>query len=159
MTRAKVTLPELNAPRALFIEVVRRDTPGTDLPRYVAVLDAFIAWSAARADQVLFDSSGRRPGMIRFERAGTTVPLWTATATRGGAPTLEIHLASSGTSSTEQRAEAMRTLNAHSRVMLATGDRLRIGFGALKNTAALAAVLALLGRLLVDASPTADAPA
>ena len=39
-------------------------------------------------------------------------------------------------------------------LLLEEGNRLRIGFGALKNAAALAAVLALLERLLEEAGST-----
>ena len=158
MTPAKVTAQPLNAARAIFIDAARRETPGTDLPRYVAVLDALLARTAARADRVVFSPSGPRPGLIRFERVGEKALLWSAQATRDGPPMLEIHLASSEASSTE-RAEAMRTLNSYSRVALTKDDRLRIGFGALKNAGALAAILELLGRLLVDTSSTASASA
>jgi hypothetical protein len=53
----------------------------------------------------------------------------------------------------------MQTLNAHSRAALVEGDRLRIGFGALKNAAAQAAVLALMDQLLADRDePAASSP-
>jgi hypothetical protein len=45
----------------------------------------------------------------------------------------------------------LETLNAHSRAVLVEGDRLRIGFGALKNAAAQSAVLRLMERLLAVA--------
>ena len=44
----------------------------------------------------------------------------------------------------------METLNAYSREALSETDRLRIGFGALKNGAALAAVTSLLGETLAS---------
>jgi hypothetical protein len=50
----------------------------------------------------------------------------------------------------------METLNANSRQVLVEGDRLRIGFGALKNPAAREAVLALMERLLVGAGQPAE---
>lgn len=155
-TPANVIAQSVNTARAMFIDAARRDTPGSDLPRYVAVLDAILAWTAARADQLVFSSSGPRPGLIRFERAGTKALLWSARTTRGGPPTFEIHVVSSEVSGT-RRAEAMRTLNAYSRDPFADSDRLRIGFGALKNAGALAAILALLDRLLLDTSLSADA--
>ena len=39
------TLPSA---REAFVTAMSRDTSGSDLPRYVSVLDALIAWSAAR---------------------------------------------------------------------------------------------------------------
>ena len=53
----------------------------------------------------------------------------------------------------------MQTLNAHSRAVLVEGDRLRIGFGALKNAAAQAAVLALMEQLLAgNGEPASSSP-
>ena len=86
--------------------------------------------------------------MVSFERAGATTVFWSAQATRGAAPKLEIHAPAGGPLTAEERATAMQTLNAHSREVLVEGDRLRIGFGALKNAAALTAVLGLMEQLL-----------
>jgi len=151
--------PELEAARTAFVDEARRETPGSDLPRYVAVLDALLAWSAERTDRLALQMTAKRRGLVRFVRAGTKDPFWSAQPTRTGAPTLEIHLPASRQSSAADRAETLQTLNAHSRVALVEGDRLRIGFGALKNAAALAAVLALMDRLLADAAAPADASA
>jgi hypothetical protein len=75
---------------------------------------------------------------------------------RADSPKLEIHLAAGRPLSAEDRARTLKTLNAHSREALEDGDRLRIRFGALKNAAALAAVLALLDQLIgYPASPAA----
>ena len=150
--------PALDATRTAFIAAVRQETPGTDLARYVAVLDALLAWTTARGDRLTFSAAPRRPGVIRFERAKSKETFWSVQPVRAAAPMLEIHLASSRPSSAADKAEAMRTLNAHSRAVLAEGDRLRIGFGALKNAAALAAVLELLDRLLADAPVPAGGP-
>ena len=141
------TLPEA---RQAFVAAMQRDTPGTDLPRYVAVLDALIAWSAARADRLTFRTTEKRADVIRFVRTATKEVLWSVQLARGGAPKLEIHLAAARPLSADDRAATLATLNAHSREVLTEGDRLRIGFGALKNAAALEAVLATLGRLLED---------
>ena len=149
----------LDATRTAFIAAVRHETPGTDLPRYVAVLDALLAWSTARSDRLVFSEAARRPGVIRFARAKSKETFWSVQTVRASAPMLEIHLASSRPSSAIDRAEAMRILNAHSRAVLVEGDRLRIGFGALKNAAALAAVLELLDRLLADTPAPVDAHA
>ena len=140
-----------------FVAEMARDTPGTDLPRYVAVLDALIAWSAARPALLQFREAEKRRDVVRFERAGTKAVFWSVRPVRGAAPMLEI-APPAGTSLTDEgRAHAMATLNAHSRAVLADGDRLRIGFGALKNVAAQRAVLALMEQLLAgDGQPAAS---
>ena len=71
---------------------------------------------------------------------------------RGDAPKLEIYA-----SGPEARAKILATLNAHTRVQLVEKDRLRIGFGALKNGAALDAVMDLLGELATTSAPAASA--
>ena len=68
----------LSSARDAFVEAVRRDTPGTELPRYVAVLDALLAWSAARSAQVTFRAdagakNGIRP-LNRPPRKGSARP-------------------------------------------------------------------------------------
>ena len=144
--------------RTTFIEAMRKETPGTDLPRYVAVLDALLAWAGERSSRLALRPAARRADLIRFDRAGTKASFCSIQAPRAGAPTVEIHLAPSRPSSAEHREEVLRTLNAHSRIALVEGDRLRIGFGALKNAAALAAVLAVMDRLLASATTADDAP-
>ena len=146
-----------------FVAAIARDTSDTELPRLVAVLDALIAWSTARPGLLAFRAVEGRSDVISFERVGTEAGskpgakarakpvFWSAQVTRGAGPKLEIHAPSGRPLSDAERAEVMRTLNAHSRAVLVEGDRLRIGFGALKNAAALAAVLALLDELLGDA--------
>lgn len=140
----------LSCAREAFVEAVRRDTPGTELPRYVAVLDALLAWSAARSAQVTFRADAGAKNGITFARSGTTAPFWSARPVRGDAPALEIASATGTSLSAEARARARATLNAHSRSVLVDGDRLRIGFGALKNAVARSAVLALLDDLLAS---------
>ena len=145
--------------RAAFVAAIKRDTPGTDLPRLVAVLDALIAWSAARPELLAFRPQTRRGTAVSFERVGPNAPFWSAQVTRGAGPKLEIHGAIGEALSAEERAAVLETLNAHSREALVDGDRLRIGFGALKNAAAQAAVLALMERLLVrGAAPPGTGP-
>ncbi len=134
--------------REAFLAAVRRDTPGTDLPRYAAVLDALLAWSAARPGRLAFRADPTTAADLRFGPANGTGVLWAARPVRGGAPTLEIATGAGASLAEADRARIMATLNAHSRAVLAPGDRLRIGFGALKNPAALAAVLAVLDDLL-----------
>ena len=148
--------------RQAFVAAVTQDTPGTDLPRLVAVLDALIAWSVARPEVLEFRADARGKGVVGFSRAGSRAAFWSAQVTRGVGPRLEIHLPSSDALDDAQRAEVMQTLNAHSRAALVEGDRLRIGFGALKNAAAQAAVLALMEQLLAgdagDDPPAESSP-
>ena len=134
--------------RETFVAAIKRDTSGSDLPRLVSVLDALIAWSVARPELlVLRDESGPNAS-VSFECVGTKVVLWSSRVTRGEGPRLEIYPPTGRSLTAEDRAMVMETLNAHSREALLEGDRLRIGFGALKNDAARTAVLALLDQLL-----------
>jgi len=140
--------------RAAFVAAIKQDTPGTDLPRLVAVLDTLIAWSAARPEVLSFRPPSGRGVAVGFERVGARAPFWSAQVTRGAGPKLEIHGRVGEALSDAERASVLETLNAHSRAVLVDGDRLRIGFGALKNAAAQAAVLALMERLLArDPAP------
>jgi hypothetical protein len=150
------TLPEA---RQEFVAAIKRDTPGPDLPRLVAVLDALIAWSVARPALLAFRTDEGRGDVISFERAGSKAVFWSAQVTRGAGPRLEIHPPTGRPLSAEDRATVMETLNAHSREVLVEGDRLRIGFGALKNVAARTAVLALMKQLLAASGQTAESPA
>lgn len=147
------TLPSA---REAFVAAVARDTPGTDLPRYVAVLDALIAWSAARPDALEFRARESRKNVVSFSRTGSRAVFWSAQVTRGEGPRLEIHLPSADALDDARQASVMRTLNAHSRAVLVEGDRLRIGFGALKNDAARKAVLALMEQLLAGSIGPAE---
>ena len=141
--------------REAFVAAVTQDTPGTDLPRLVAVLDALIAWSVARPELLEFRADARGKGVVSFSRVGSRTAFWSAQVTRGVGPRLEIHLPSGDALDDAQRATVMQTLNAHSRAALVEGDRLRIGFGALNNAAAQAAVLALMEGLLAGSGPPA----
>lgn len=156
-------LPRTLAPeRAAFVAAIRRDTPGTDLPRYVAALDALLAWTVAQAPRLAFRTDPPASGVLRCARVGDSAVFWAARTNRGRAPSLEIAPPPARTLSAARRAHAMATLNAHSREVLTDGDRLRIGFGALKNAAARAAVLALMDELLagevLGGPPLVDPP-
>jgi hypothetical protein len=146
------TLP---AAREAFVAAIARDTPGTDRPRLVKVLDALIGWSVARPAALAFRTDEKRGDVLAFELVGTGDVFWSATAVREASPSLEIHIPAGRPRSAEDRATVMETLNAHSRAVLVEGDRLRIGFGALKNEAARTAVLALMQQLLVNGRPSA----
>ncbi len=134
--------------RDAFVATIQRDTPGSDLPRLVAVLDALLAWSAAHPTAVTFRGDDGPADVISFAWAGESTVFWSVRHVRGGAPTLELAPPAGRWLTDAGRAHALETLNAHSREVRADGDRLRIGFGALKNADALAAVLALLDALL-----------
>jgi hypothetical protein len=139
------TLPEA---REAFIAAMKRDTPGTDLERFVVVLDALIQWSLARPELLAFRAPDSSQDVLRFERVGTRTAVWSARATRGGAPKLEIDRSAGSSLSSEERAHIIETINTHARKVLVDGDRLQIGFGALKNVAARTAVLDMMERLL-----------
>ncbi|AHG93710.1 hypothetical protein J421_6175 (plasmid) [Gemmatirosa kalamazoonensis] len=135
--------------REAFVAAIARDTPGTDRPRFVKVIDALIAWSVARSTALRFRTDEKRNDVLAFELAETGEVFWSALAVRGASPTLEVHMPAGRERSAEDRRTVMETLNAHSRGVLVEGDRLRIGFGALKNDGARAAVLDAMQKLLV----------
>jgi len=149
--------PTLPAARQAFVAAISRDTSGTEVTRLVAVLDALIAWSVARPALLTLRAAEGRGDVIGFERVGSQAVFWSAQVTRGVGPKLEIRAPTARPLTAEERASALETLNAHSREVLVEGDRLRIGFGALKNAAALSAVLALMDRLLSGSGQTAGA--
>jgi hypothetical protein len=145
------TLP---AAREAFIAAMKRETSGTELTRLVAVLDALIKWSVAHPQAVSFNPADSASGVLAFQHVGTKSTIWSARVARGDAPKLELHLPGAA----EERARIMETLNAHSRAALVEKDRLRIGFGALKNTAALDAITGLLGEMATrNAAPMSAA--
>ena len=155
-TAGTATSRPLSVVRGLFVSALGRDTPGTDGPRLVAVLDALLEWSAARPGQLAFRDDGGAGDTLSFEHVGSKVRVWTVRRVRGDAPMLEIYPPTGRSLSAEDRARVIATLNAHSRQVLGADDRLRIGFGALKNAAARAAVLALLGELIAAGPGAAD---
>ena len=134
------TLP---AARDAFIAAMKRETTGAELARLVAVLDALIKWSVARPKAISFHGADSAGAVLAFESVETKSILWSARVARGDAPKLEIHVSGGP----EMRDRIRETLNAHSRAVLVEKDRLRIGFGALKNGAALDAVTALLNEI------------
>jgi len=139
------TLP---AAREAFVAAMKRETTGTELSRLVAVLDALIKWSVARPQALTFHNDDSAAGVLAFECVDSKALCWSARTTRGAAPQLEIYPSSARTLTAEARMKVMETLNAYSRQALNESDRLRIGFGALKNDAALAAVTGMLGEVL-----------
>jgi hypothetical protein len=147
------TLPSA---RDAFVAAMKRENTGTELARLVAILDTLIKWSVARPQKLTFrDDSG--PGVLAFQCVGSMEVCWSARIVRGDAPKLEIYPPSGRSLSAETRAKVVETLNAYSRQVLNENDRLRIGFGALKNASALAAVTALLGELLTANGTAAKA--
>ena len=122
--------------RAAFINQMNRDTIPTERPRLLAVLDAMIAWSAARPERVRFRADTNERGIVRFEALGAKAVIWAATPRRNDTPVLDL------------LPGASRFLSAHTRETLDPIGRLHIGFGALKNANACTAVLALMDELL-----------
>ena len=144
------TLP---AARAAFVAAMKRDTTGAELSRLVAVLDALIKWSVSRPQTLSFQD-GTAAGVLAFECVESKEVCWSARVTRGDAPKLELYPRAARSLSPEKRAKVVETINAHARQGLNADDRLRIGFGALKNANALAAVTTLLGELLATNGAT-----
>ena len=142
MTR---TLP---VARTEFIQAMSRDTVQTERPRFVAVLDAMIAWSLARPELLRFRAEDSHRGVVSFERIGSKVVFWSAYTKREDWPKLELLPQASRTLTPDERASATEALNASSRAQLTKDDKLRIGFGALKNVEARGAVLSMMEKLL-----------
>ena len=147
------TLP---AAREVFVAAMKRETTGAELSRLVAVLDALIKWSVARPQKLAFQDDSS-PGVLAFQCVGSKEVCWSVRTARGDAPKLEIYPPNGRSLSAETRAKVVETLNAHARLALTENDRLRIGFGALKNANALAAVTTLLGELLASNGAAAKA--
>ena len=140
------TLP---AARDAFIAAMKRDTKGPELSRLVGVLDALVKWSVARPQTLAFQGDSGA-GVLAFECVESKEVCWSARVARGDAPKLEVYPPTGRSLSAETRAKVVQTLNAHGREQLSPDDRLRIGFGALKNGAALQAVTTMLGELLAS---------
>ena len=138
-----------------FNTAMSRDTVKPERPRFLAVLDALIAWSLARPTMLKFHVDEGHPGVVSFERVGSKAIFWSASARRSDVPKLELLPRASRALTPEERANATSALNAHSREELAVGDPLRIGFGALKNEAGRTAVLSLMEELLAATGPAA----
>jgi len=149
------TLP---AAREAFVAAMKRDTTGAELSRLVAVLDALIKWSVARPQTLSFQD-GSAAGVLAFECVESKEVCWSARVTRGDAPKLELYPPTARSLSPETRAKVVETINTYARTGLNADDRLRIGFGTLKNANALAAVTALLGELLATNGSTSKAVA
>jgi hypothetical protein len=149
------TLP---AAREAFVTAMKRDTTGAELARLVAVLDALIKWSVSRP-QTLSLQDGTAAGVLAFECVDSKEVCWSARVMRGDAPKLELYPAAARSLSPETRARVVETINAHARQGLNADDRLRIGFGTLKNANALAAVTTLLGELLATNNSTSKTAA
>ncbi len=141
------TLP--NA-REAFLATMHRDLSGSDRPRYTAVLDAMIRWSLDHPKLLEFRTSATRPDVISFSRTGSRTVVWSAQATRGAGPRFEF-LPGTTRDVTEDEKRALRdAINAHSRETLEEQDRLRIGFGAMKNEATRTALCTMLESLIVE---------
>jgi hypothetical protein len=142
------TLP---AARDQFVKAIARDTHAVEQPRLVAVLDALIAWSAKHPTLLQFREEEDTPGTIAFERVGSKMIVWTASPRRQDVPRLELVPKALKTIPVEQREKLTSTLNAHMREPLLPDEKLRIGFSALKNAAALSAIQTAVEQLIAPA--------
>jgi hypothetical protein len=145
----------LHAAREAFVTAIKRETSGPELARLVGVLDALIKWSLARP-QVLKFHDDSAANVLAFACVESKDVCWSARVTRGEAPRLEFYPPTGRSLSAESRADVVETINTYSRQPLTESDRLRIGFGALKNATAFAAVTTLLGELLTADDKTSS---
>ena len=134
--------------RDAFLTAMRRDTTGSDRPRYVAVLDAMIEWSLARPELLRFRDDESTKGVVSFQRVGSNVVFWAARPMRGRGPKIEFLPRASSVLPSERLEQAREAINACSRATLESDDRLAIGFGAMKNPVAREAVFTLMDELL-----------
>lgn len=135
--------------RQTFISTIGRDTSQAELKRHVIVLDTLLAWSQARETRLSPRLTGARQDTVSYVRAGAKSVFCSLRVTRGGGATLEICPPTGYALAAEDRERVVSTLNGYSRRNpIVAGDRLCIGFGALKNAAAREAVLALMDELL-----------
>lgn len=134
--------------RDAFLTAMNRDTAGSDRPRYTAVLDAMIEWSLARPEQLRFRDDESTKGVVSFQRIGSNVVFWAARPMRGAGPKIELLPRASSVLPNERLESAREAINACSREILEGDDRLAIGFGAMKNPQARAAVFTLMDELL-----------
>jgi len=139
------TLPDA---RDQFVKAIARDTHAVEQPRLVAVLDALIAWSNKHPTLLKFREEEDTPGTIAFERVGSKMIVWAASPRRQDVPRLELVPKALKTISAENREKLVTMLNAHMREPLLPDEKLRIGFSALKNAAALAAVQTAVEQLI-----------
>jgi hypothetical protein len=146
--------PLLSTAREEFIRQVYRDNLVAERPRLLAVLDAVIAWSAARAEFIRFRPDDNGKGVIRFEDIATGAVFWVATPRRQNVPMLQLLPGSARFLTDEERSDIVTRLNSHTRELNPAG-RMHISFGALKNPAGRADVLALMGELLEKLQPAA----
>lgn len=145
---------ELTEFRQSFTRTIGRDTSPTELQRHVAVLDDLLGWSGARGRPVVARPSGAKGDALQIEHVEGRFVLCTIRVSRSAGATLEIRPPTGRDLSEADRERVLSTLNRFSRgEPLEAGDRLRIGFGALKNAEARKAVLALMDDLLAQVAP------
>ena len=135
--------------RQTFATMIGRDTSHTELSRHIAVLDVLLAWAAAPRRRLVPRVSGTKADAVFFDHADARIALFVVRVSRSAGATLEICPTTGRTLSADDLATVLVTLNGCSRgAALVQGDRLRIGFGALKNVAAREAVCGLMAELL-----------
>ena len=148
----------LSSAREEFMRHVYRDNGLAERPRMLAILDAVIAWSASRPDQVRFRPDDNTKGLIRFEQVSTNTIFWVAAPRRANAPLLQLLPGSGRLLSEEDVNDVVGRLNSFTREENPAG-RMHISFGALKNPAGRTAVLELMDELLLKVQPAARTPA
>ena len=122
------------------------------------ILDAMITWSQAHASLVRFRADGDPKGAIRFEEVATGGVFWAATPRRENVPLLQLLPGSNHLLSDADRSDAVSRLNAVTREGNPAG-RLQLGFGALKNPSARAAVMQLMDELAEQVEAARRRPA
>ena len=137
--------------RDQFVAAIARDTHAVEQPRLVAVLDALIAWSNKHPTLLKFREEEDTPGTIAFERVGSKMIVWSATPRRQDVPRLELVPKALKTLSVDAREKLLNTLNANMREPLLPDEKLRIGFSALKNAAALLAIQTAVEEMMTTA--------
>ena len=148
----------LSTAREEFIRHMYRDNGVAERPRLLAVLDAMIAWSAARAEFIRFRPDENGQGVIRYEDTATGNVFWVATPRRQNSPMLQLMPGSARSLTDEVRSDAVTRLNSYTREENPTG-RMHISFGALKNVAGREAVMELMAELLANVQPASQATA
>lgn len=140
--------------RQCFARTIGRDTSPTELQRHVAVLEDLLGWCTARGRPLVARAAGTKGDALQVEHVDGRFVLCAIRVSRSAGGTLEIRPPTGRDLSESDRERVLATLNRFSRgEPLEPGDRLRIGFGALKNGAARTAVLELLDDLLAQATP------
>lgn len=144
--------------RKTFTTTIGRDTSPAELARHVAVLDDLLKWCEAPKRQLAPRPTGGKTDVLQFEHTEGRFVACTIRVSRSAGGTLEVYPPTGRDLSEVDLDRVLATLNEYSRgEPLVAGDKLRIGFGALKNATARKAVLALMDELLAQVGTSAKA--